>query len=618
MDSEINLAQLFRNRAAMYGDAVRWRQQVYGTWLSATWRQNQAIVNSLIAGLDVLGARRGEVIGILSNTRWEWMAADWAILGLGAVSTALYPSQVASNFAFILNDVGARYLFVEGKDQYRTLASIRHEIPHVRKLILFDDAAEIADAADNPWVISFDQLRHLSQRTPAEADAFAAQCAAAIQPHDRAAIIYTSGTTGQPKGAVHTHATLMAQITGCTTMLCTIRPGMVDLLWLPLAHVIARIEHLAGYERGIQTVVTPTVRQLVQHMREVKPDLLFSAPRVYEKAYATILGKVAASSRVKQWLFHWSERTGRQIARLRQEHAPTPPSLRLRYWVGDRLVFRDVRAAFGGRLAFAVTGAAPLAPELIEFFHAAGVLLLEGWGLTETGGGYTLNTVDRYRIGTVGQVYPGHELRMADDGEILLRGPCICAGYHNNPEATAAAFDADGWFHTGDIGALDRDGFLRIVDRKKDLIITAGGENIAPQLVENTLRAIPCVSQACVYGDARPHLVALLTLDHDTVKGWADDHGVRYRDVPDVYGTPQFRAYLDEQVARANSRLAAYEMVRNYAILPEDFTIENELLTPVQKIRRRHIHERYRVQFEALYRPRETPVSQQPQDRGVA
>jgi long-chain acyl-CoA synthetase len=606
METETNLAAIFRNRAATYGDAPRWRQRRHGVWRSATWRENQAIVNSVLAGLDALGARPGDVIGIVSNPRWEWMAADWAIMGLGASTTALYPTQVPSNFAFILNDCGARYLFVEDRKQYDKLVSIRDAIPQVRKLILFEDAEQ---AATDPWALSFDQLCQLSRLTPAEADALAAERAAAIHPGDVASIIYTSGTTGQPKGVIHTHATLMAQIASATAVLSTIRPGMVDVLFLPLAHVFARIEHLAGYERGIVTVVAPSLLGLVQDIQEVKPDLLFSVPRVYERAYATIQRRAMAGSPMRRDIFQWASRVGREVCRLRQRHQPIPPVLGAQYRIADWLVFRKVRQALGGRLAFAVTSAAPLAPEILEFFHGAGVLLLEAWGLTETGGGFTVNAVDHYRIGTVGRVIPGHEIRIADDGEILIRGPCICRGYLNNPQATADAIDAEGWFHTGDIGTLDAEGYLRIMDRKKDLIVMAGGEKVAPQLVENLLRAIPCVSQACVYGEGRSYVVALITLDAEAVRAWASEHDIANTDVRDVCTSAAFRAYLDEQVSEVNARLGTYEAVRNYEILPEDFSVADGLLTPTLKIRREQIYERYREHFRGLYRRAEAELS---------
>ncbi len=599
MATETNLAQLFRNRAATYGEHERWREKRQGAWVSATWHENLRIVNEVIAGLDALGAEPGDHIGILSNTRWEWMAADWAIIGLGAATVTLYPTYVADTIAFILNDSGTRYLFAEDQTQLEKLMRIRDRIPNVRKVILFD----AVPAQDDGWVMSFERLRALSGRTPEEADALAEERARQIQPEDCLGIVYTSGTTGQPKGVIHTHRNLLAQFAGVRARLSTVRPGMIDLLFLPLAHVMARGEHLAAVDQGVVTVVEPSLLRLVRDLREVKPDMLFGVPRVFEKAQSAVLAKVAASRPWKRRLFQWAEHVGREVSRLRQHEQRVPLGPRVRYAIADRLVFRQVREALGGRVVFAVTGSAPMAEDVHEFFDATGLVLLEAFGMTETCGGFSLNMVDRYRLGTVGRAYPGHEIRIAADGEILIRGPCVFSGYYNNPQATAESIDPDGWFHTGDVGTLDEDGFLRIVDRKKDLIISAGGENIAPQHVENTLKSVPCVSQVCVYGDRRPHLVALLTLDEALVRAWADERSIAYGSVEDIRQMPAFRAFLDQHIDQANSRLTTFEAVRTYEVLAEDFSVENTLLTPTQKIRRQRIHERYRDRFESLYRP---------------
>lgn len=597
--TEVNLAQLFRNRAATQGDAPRWRQRHKDTTLTMTWRENQALVNSLIAGLDALGARPGDVIGILSDTRWEWLAADWAIIGLGAISVTVYPSNTPDTIQFILNDSGARFLFAEDRIHYEKLLSIRDQIPGVEAVILFEDADAVA--AD-PWLTSFDALRRLGTRTPEEADAFAAARAEAIQPADPLTLVYTSGTTGRPKGVIHTHATYMAQLR-CIKDALPSTPGMCDLLFLPLAHVFGREEHFSAYDRGMTTTIAPSLNHLIEDLATARPNLFFSVPRVYEKAYAAILTKVAADKPLKQRIFAWATSTGREVVQRRQRGQAISTGLHLRYRLADRLVFHRIRALFGGNLRYAVTAGAPLEREILDFFNAAGVLLLEGWGLTETSGGFTVNRPDRYRLGSVGLPYPGHETRIADDGEILVRGPCVFLGYHNNSAATAEALDADNWFATGDIGSLDADGFLSIVDRKKDLLITAAGENIAPQLVENTLKTVPCVSQAAVYGDRKPYLVALLTLDPDAVRAWTAERGITYADITEVYAHPDFRAYLDNGVQQANRRLASYETVKYYDVLPDDFTVENHMLTPSLKIRRRVIHQRYHDRFEALYRP---------------
>jgi long-chain acyl-CoA synthetase len=606
MGTEANLAQLFRNRSATFGDRIRWRQKDSGTGRRMTWRENQALVNNLIAGLDALGVQPGEVVGIVSNTRWEWMAADWAVIGLGSVCVTIYPSNVPATLAFIVSDSEAHYLFAENCAQYEKLLAIREQLLGVRKVILFDDAEQFA--AD-PWVMSFDSLLQLSRRTPSEADALAAERATSIRPQDRLTLVYTSGTTGRPKGVIHTHATFMAQLEANKAVLTTIRPGMVDVLFLPLSHVFGREEHFATVDRGLETVICTSLDHLAEDIREAKPDLLFSVPRVYEKAYDTITARVAAGSAMTQRIFAWAVEVGRQIVHLKEHHKHIPASLRLRYRLADRLVFHKIREALGGNLKFAVTAAAPLDMKILDFFNGVGILLLEGWGLTETSGGFTLNTVGRYRMGTVGYAYPGHELRIAEDSEILVRGPCVFPGYHNNPVATAEAIDSDGWFHTGDIGSLDAEGFVSIVDRKKDLIITAAGKNIAPQLVENTLKTVPCVSQAAVFGDRKPYLVALLTLDPASVRAWADDASITYAEVADVYDHPRFRAFLEQGVAAANRQLASYETVKYYEVLPEDFTVENDLLTPTLKIRRRAIHQRYHDMFEALYHPTRSEVA---------
>ncbi|HEY7093085.1 MAG TPA: long-chain fatty acid--CoA ligase, partial [Ktedonobacterales bacterium] len=479
--TETNFAQLFRNRSTKFGGKVRWRQKRDGAWKQATGRENQRMVNSLIAGLDELGAKRGDVIGIASSTRWEWAVADWANIGLGAATVTLYPSNTPAVNSFILNDSGASYVFAEDKSQYDKLNSIRAEIPNVKKVILFEDAEKVSD----PWVISLADLMTLSKRSPKEQDAFAARRANEIQPNDLLTLVYTSGTTGMPKGVVHSHSTFLAQLKGAHAMFPELSQGMVDTLFLPLSHVFGRLEHFVGVDRGFETVYVQSFDNLAENLREARPHLLFSVPRVYEKVYGTIRERVDKGSHTQQRIFAWAEKVGREVSQRKEAHKGIPLGLRMRYAVADRLVFKKVRQALGGRLRLALTGAAPLDIKILEFFNACGTTLLEGWGLTETAAGFTVNSLDHYRMGTVGRVYPGSELKIAEDGEILVRGPEIFLRYNNNPEATAEALDPDRWFHTGDIGTVDHDGYVKIVDRKKDLIITAAGKNIGPQQIEN-------------------------------------------------------------------------------------------------------------------------------------
>jgi len=529
---ETNLAQLFRNRSARFGGAIRWQQRRQGRqrdgWLSATYREQELMVTCVMSELDALGVRPGDTVGILSNTRWEWVIADWAVTGLGAITTTLYPSLTAETVAFILRDSAARYLFVEDHAQCEKICSMRADLPQLHTLILFDGSAppestqstiaqsnvardSVAQLPNDPLVLSFSALLTLRSRSPEEADAFAAARARAIGPDDPAALIYTSGTTGQPKGVIHTHRTVLAQLAGARAMLTTMRAGMVDVLFLPLAHVLGRLEHLLSLDVGGVMVIEPRMVDVLQTVVQVRPHVLLGVPRVYEKAYAAVREHLAAASPVERALFAWAERVGEAVVRRRQAQEAFSVSLRVQLALADVLALRRVRSGFGGRLRFAVSGGAPLNPRITMFFHAVGVPLLEGWGLTETGGAVTFNQLEHFRLGTVGRVYPAHELRIASDGEILVRGPCVFPRYHHNPEATTEALDADGWFHTGDMGHVDGDGFLTIVDRKKDLIATAGGKKIAPQRVEALLNAMPLVSHACVYCDRKPYLVALLT-----------------------------------------------------------------------------------------------------------
>lgn len=599
-ESERNLALLFRNRSERYANLLRWREKVDGVWRSATGSENRALVNEIISGLDALGATQGDRIGILSGTRWEWMAADWAILGLGAVTVTLYPSQVPEMLAVMIADSGARFVFVENAQQRNKLQSVRSRMPELCKVIVFDAADTDSDPSSD-WALSLDQLRQLSPRTPAQADAFAAMRARRIQPDDMATIVYTSGTTGEPKGAVLTHANLLAQVAGARTMLNTIHAGMVDLLFLPLAHVLGREEHLLTLDRGAETVIARSLDHLAEDIREARPHILLSVPRVYEKAYAAILAQVAASNSFRRALFQLAVSIGRKALSYREQQSRSPLALRAGSALANRLVFRRIRAAFGDRFEFAVTGGAPLDQEILRFFHIAGLRLLEGWGLTETSGALTVNTLDAYRLGTVGLLYPGHALRVAPDGELLVQGPCVFRGYYNNPTATAEAIDAEGWFHTGDLGAVDGDGFVTILDRKKDLIATSGGKKIAPQRVENLLKSIPLISQAAVFGDRKPYLVALLTLDTSAVQRWASANGVNMRSDADVATNPRLTGYLSERVADVNRQLASFETVKRFAVLSSDFTVANGLLTATQKIRRREIFSAYHDEIERLY-----------------
>lgn len=604
---EPNVVAMFRDRCARFGDAPHWRIRRGGAWMTMTWSGSQAIVNELIAGLSALGVRPGTKVGILSETRWEWVAADWAILGLGAVTVPIYASLTGDMIAYMLNDSQVEYVFVENAAQYAKLASMRASVPRLKALIMIEEARiaeeeeEAEEARDGLRIISFAALRRLSGHTSQQAETLARVLADDIRPNQVASIIYTSGTTNLPKGAIHTHASLMGQVRSTGAALTTFIPGTTHLLWLPLAHVLGREEHLISVDRGGVTYIAESTETLARDIREAHPNIIVGVPRIYEKAYAAIEERALGGGAAQRRIFQWAKVVGAAALDLRLQGKPIPPGLRLRSWLADRLVFRKVRAGLGGALDFSITGGAPIGIEILRFFHAAGVKILEGWGLTETMGAITVNPIDNYRLGTVGPPTMDHEVRIAPDGEILVRGPCLFSGYLNLPAENAAALDDEGWLHTGDLGEVDADGFLRISGRKKELIILASGKKIVPDPIEALLKSIPAVSHAMVYGDRKPYMVALLALDPEAVTGWARRQGLETPDEETIAATPRFAQYLADEIARVNSQLARYETVKRYAIAPGDFTIENGLLTPTLKIKRGPLYVRFHDLIEGLY-----------------
>lgn len=590
--SERNLAEMFHDRSQKYASMTRWRQSRKGQWITATNAENQRQVNQLMAGLYELGLRKGDAVGILSNTSCEWGQMDWATKNLGGVTVTIYPSLMPDTIAFIANDSSTKVLAIEDKEQYDKLTKVRSELANVQKVIVFDPTGMPSD----DWVMTFDALKTLHKGSAEEQMQLAKQLAAAIQPEDPATIIYTSGTTGNPKGAVLSHHSFMRQLDALRKSL-PIAAGNIDLLFLPLAHVFGHLQHLAGVYYGFNTAIIESMKTVVADIQSVKPELVFSVPRIYEKIFSTAKARSEQKATTKK-IFNWAVGVAREMSRVKQNKQSPSAALKIQYALADKLVLHKIRALLGGNLRFAVTGAAPLDIEILEFFNGAGVPLLEGWGLTETTAAATVNSPDNYRLGTVGRALDGIEIKIASDGEILLRGPQIMQGYYNNSEKTAETFQ-DGWFMTGDIGVLDSDGFLKIVDRKKDLLITAAGKNIAPQSVEAAFKNSQYISQCAVYGDRKPYLVGLLTLDMEVLNDWAKREGIDLGQNPHQH--PKVKELIAAEAAAANATLASFEQLKYYEILPEDFSVENGLLTPTLKVRRKYIHDHYRTTYEELY-----------------
>ncbi|HJR01588.1 MAG TPA: long-chain fatty acid--CoA ligase, partial [Methylomirabilota bacterium] len=511
-----NLASMFWNRVERDGDRAAQRYKAGGTWHTLSWRQVGEAVRELATGLLVLGRRKDDAVGILSASRAEWVQADFAIFSAGCRTIPIYPTYPPDLIQYLVNDAGVKTLFVEDPGQLAKVLEVQGKLDGLEQIVVMQGYQGEA----SPRIMTWEELRRRGRDSVERLKSDLAGRVAAVRPDDIATIVYTSGTTGPPKGVVQTHGNHMATLESAARM-DTIEDGATHLLFLPLAHSFARLESFLGVHRGLVTAFAENIDKLRDNLPEVKPDFICSVPRVFEKVYAGVIAKAEAGSPIKKKIFHWAVGVGREVSRLQQARKPVPGALAFKYRLAHKLVFSKLHAALGGRLRFAVSGGAPLSKEIAEFFHAAGILILEGYGLTETCPSLTFNRLQHFKFGSVGQAQPGIEVKIAPDGEILGRGGNIAKGYFKKPEATAEVFLADGWFATGDIGRFDEEGFLYITDRKKDLIVTAGGMNIAPQNIENLLKGDPFISQAMVHGDRRPYPVAILTLNPEELAKFA-------------------------------------------------------------------------------------------------
>ena len=558
-----------RTAPELWRDAVRGapaepaylEEQEGGDWRPVPWDEAAERVDDLAHGLLARGVRKGDRVAVLSRTRLEWILLDWALMSIGAVVVGLYPTSTAKECEYVLGHCEAVLAFAEDEDQTRKLVSVRGTLPSLREIVPFDRLPKLEAEGR--------LARHLHP-DPVEED-------------DLATLIYTSGTTGPPKGCMLTHRNL---VTAATRVVESLQhPGDVVLLFLPLAHSYGRLAHQAAAHRGATVAFVADVTRVPEAMSAVRPTILPSVPRVYEKVHANTLGEIERAGGMRRRIGLWALGVGARASRARREGRSVSGALRLEERLADRLVFAKVRERLGGRLRLGISGAAPLSPDVMEFFHALGVPVVEGYGLTETASSATVNQADDFRIGTVGRTVEGTEVRLAEDGEILIRSDSVFAGYYKEPEATAAALTGDGWLRTGDVGEIDPEGFLRITDRKKDLIITAGGKNIAPQNLENALKASRFVSHAIVVGDRRPYVTALVTLDDAEV-------AARGRDP---------HALVQELVDEVNRDRARVEQIKRFVILPRDFSQDEGEVTPTLKLRRNVIHEHFADEIEQLY-----------------
>jgi long-chain acyl-CoA synthetase len=568
------------------------RAKAGGRWVSVNYRELSDRVRHLSLGLLELGVHPGDRVAILSENRPEWALTDYACLAARCTDVPIYPTLPAKQAEYILRDSGATAILVSNDSQLEKVQAVRDRLPALRFVIGFD-----ARGAD---VLPLDEVMARGRAASSRYPDWKAQALRA-EPNDLATLIYTSGTTGDPKGVMLTHGNIASNVTTCVDLF-TFHEGDECLSFLPLSHIFERMfGHYCMFHKGVVINYAGGIETVPGDMQERRPTLMASVPRLYEKIYTRVHDNVRTQSPIRQRLFAWSKRIGEEWADRVIDGRPVPPSLAIARRVADRLVFAKLRARTGGRIRFFISGGAPLSPEIARFLFAAGIPILEGYGLTETSPVMAVNTFEHLKLGTVGRPIPAVEIRIAPDGEIITRGPNVMTGYFNKPEATSEALDADGWFHTGDIGLLDAEGFLRITDRKKDLIVTAGGKNIAPQPIENLARSSKFVASAVMLGDRRPFPVMLVVPNVDALKAWAAHKGLANGTLEEMLRLPAIQQKVEREVRVTLRDLAQFEMPKRLMLLSRDFSVETGELTPTLKVRRRVVEQRHRVEIEALY-----------------
>jgi long-chain acyl-CoA synthetase len=569
------------------GPAARFKDG--GGWQTVSYREMGAIVREIAKGLVALGIEPGDRVAILSNTRPEWTYADLGILCAGAVVVPVYQTNSPEECHYVLEHSGARLVFCEDEGQLAKIAEIRGDLPQLEHVVAFTGTGE--------GVLALGDLRG---KTSGVGDEAIDQRVAAIGADDLATIVYTSGTTGPPKGCMLTHANLSSDVAMCRERV-HFEGENVFYIFLPLAHVLTRLVQFLAIDVGAEVAYWQRdPKKLVEEVGEIRPTHVPSVPRLFEKIHTTATARVNEAGGAKARLFHWAVGVGKAVHERESSGRAVGPALRIRHKVADRLVLAKVRDLFGGRVKMCLTGAAPIDVDILAFFFGAGVPVLEGYGMTETSAVATLNTIEEHRLGTVGKPLPGCEVRIAEDGEVLMRGPNIFAGYYRDDEATGKDVK-DGWLHSGDLGELDADGYLTITGRKKDLIITSSGKNITPSNVENAIRQSRWISQAVVYGDRKPYLTAIVTLDPEEAGALARHVGVEGADAEALAADERVRAEIQKAIDEANRRFARIEQVKRFSILPRDLSQDEDELTPTLKIKRNVVYERHADRFAQLY-----------------
>jgi long-chain acyl-CoA synthetase len=589
------IPEIYLKRLQLTPEGTAYSVKTNGIYQPVTWKELNSKILGIYHSYKKTGIQSGDRVAILSNTRPEWLVADFANLCSGVVTIPIYQSNTVEDVAYLLNHSEAKLVFAEDEAMIKKLEAAflinKTSIP----VVTFSTPVSAIDGAPP---IPFEEFAAPTSNKTIE-DEFKKN-AESVLPDNIASIVYTSGTTGQPKGVVLSHFNFLGEL---RSIIQNFDLGENDttLCFLPLAHILGRVESLLPLMSGINLAFAENINAVSQNLIEAKPTVLVSVPRIYEKIYSKIQSDVATKPKYTQSLFNWAVETGRKVARLQSDHQPIPLPLELKYKIADQLVFSKIRTKFGGRVRMTVSGGAPLSAELCEFFHAAGIKVVEGYGLTETTAAISVNRPDDFSFGTVGKPLGNTEFRFAEDGEIQTRGDMVFREYFKNPTATAEVFTDDGWFCTGDIGEITQRGFLKITDRKKELIKTSGGKYIAPQKLENLLKGVRFISQAMIYGDREKYIVALITLNEAEIQKWAASQGISFTNFEDLTKEAKVLDLVQKEINGVNTHLAHFETIKKFRILPKDLSIEAGELTPSLKLKRKVCTERYKDYIQSLY-----------------
>lgn len=566
--------------------------KIKGTWKSKSWTEYYQDVETVGSALLSIGVKEGDCVAIMANTRYEWSVADLAILGIKAITVPVYQNNTAEDVEYILQNCGARILICESRGPLKIFESIKSKCPQVEKVIVLEDTCA------NPETITWNVVKGMGETYLKKHPNHFRELCESITLEDTATVLYTSGTTGLPKGVVLTHLQAFSEISE-SFPLCGVNDKDVSLSFLPYAHILGRIEHWGHLYIGFTMAYAESIEKIRNNLTEVCPTFLVSVPRIFEKIYSAIWAQ-AQTQPLKMKVFKWALEIGRKVGEHKMSGQILPLDLLLQYTLAQKLVLGKIADAFGGRIRFAISGGAPISKDIALFFHSAGILILEGYGLTETTAAITVNTPFNYRFGSVGRPIGEVKIKIAEDGEILVKSDKVMKEYYKNPQATKEVF-TDGWFHTGDIGEILAGGDLKITDRKKDLIKTAGGKYVAPQRLEALLKLCPYIGHIHIHGDQKKYIVALLTLDRPNVEQLAKDQNIEFSDWDSLVNSPFVQGLIRQAVVDVNTQLASYESIKKYRVLPNEFTVEGGELTPSLKVKRKVLDQKFKKEIDELF-----------------